>query len=43
VPKLKSCGVYNPEIVDEGLVDTYEDLPMLPGYVYFLRYSLVNC
>ena len=33
VPELTSCEVYNKALVDKGLADTYEGLPMLPGYV----------
>lgn len=42
VPCLTVCGVYDEELVDEGLADTYEDLPMLPGYVcVFYTFTLL--
>jgi hypothetical protein len=36
LPELTSCEVYDVDLVDEGLADTYDDLTMLPGYVVLL-------
>jgi hypothetical protein len=44
VPHLLSCEVYDPDLVDKGLEDTYEGLPLLPGYIFFffnLSYYLI--